>query len=247
MRSIDNEKQYKSLFAKYYRIRPNQDDYVTVVITDNKGVPVEIPNVSKIDHVGRAGKKTDVLIHYYIDGRKREYHISVKTNDSIYWGSDDRYIRANLALNVRRLFRENESRFFQTDTTGKIKIPRTLIRPIGVEISEAAQNYTMFGNDECDIVVRGDMSEKNVVFDTKVNLLVFRVTKIYRSVRDVMERDRPMLLVYSANNRTTFNIPPEEDEPDKDIQDYRGIRGRFSTADSVLKLTGQDNIFSFGT
>lgn len=250
-RSIENERIYARLFAKYYQTRPKQGsgNYVKVMFTDGQK-NITINNVSKVERVGGARKKPDVRLYYYENGSKRIFDVSVKTNDSIFWGSDDKYIRGTLGAQVRKIFKTKENELFQLDVTGKITTPRMLLEPVGFEIPEAVQKYSMFGegNNKCDIVVRGNMNEQNAFFDTKENLITFRVTKIYQTVNDALESDRPMLLAYNATNRVTFNIPPEDDElPDREFTDYRGIRGRISTGDSVTRTVERDNIFSIRT
>jgi hypothetical protein len=241
---VRNEQEYVRFFSKFYGDKKRLEKApliagkkpLTVIFKEKTSKDsIVLSKATSILRVGQRGDKTDLVVYY--DTNKR-LKISIKDNTSIYWGSDDVYIRKNLGERVRNTLKElatKDKRIVEYDKSTKKFVLKT---PIAFTPSIKDQNHSLFGvtdlnlrnnpNDTkyCDIIIRGEINEKDVIIDYDKNSITFLVKTIYKSLSDVPKNEIPLLFVYPAK-RKTF------DDQELNIEGFSGIRGSFRSFDHV--------------
>ena len=243
---IDNEKEYVRIFNSFYTKRKNKDVPTAVVFEETPGKRIVLKNVTKMERIGQRGLKTDIVVHYQVNGQLRKYKISIKDHTSIYWGSEDRYIRQTLGNEVRESLKAQAGEGVVVYDARQRRYK--LLAPIGMEVNKRAQTKTIFGVEQlyqrtnqndyqyCDVVIRGEIEESVMVQKNfKENILTYQVERIYKDLSDVPDEETPVLYIYSNDGkrpRQTFN------EVDLNIQEFSGIRGAFRSKKHVEENLG---------
>jgi hypothetical protein len=236
-----NEEEYARFFNSFYsevkKTNPTGRG-VTVVFQDTLGKKVVLPMVTAIRRIGGKGKKPDLNVYT----NNRIFKISIKDNTSIYWGSEDRYIReryAQIILEYVKRLTDDEVVIYDERQRKYI-----LKGKLALRIDTRAKNKTVFGSESrtgdnnCDIVIRGEIKEKDVERDVASNTIMFNVKRIYSQLRDIPEREEPVLFIYNeggARPRSTFNTKNSdiEEEARVPITELPGIRGSFRSRENA--------------
>lgn len=236
-----NEKEYVSIFASFYydvkKANPKTRG-VTVVFQDTVGKKITLREVTAMRQVGRRGYKPDVVAYT----NQGIFKISIKDNSSIYWGSEDKYIRqkySRMILEYVKTF--NDGNVVTYDERRKKYI---LKGKLALSIDTPAKNKTVFGSEtrtgdnDCDVVIRGEIKKQNVIEDVSKNTITFNVKRIYKELRDIPEREEPVLFIYNEGGerpRSTFNTKNSdiEDEALVPITELPGIRGAFRSRENA--------------
>jgi len=240
---VANEKAYASFFDSFYReakkVNPKMSG-VTLVFKDSMGRSITLNNVTAMRHVGAKGRKADLAV--YRKNAPTPYKISIKDNTSIYWGSEDKYIRQKYAPMILKYIKtlDNDD-IVSYDAKNKKYI---LKGKLALTIDKSSKNKTVFGSEtrtgdnDCDVVVRGQIKISDVNKDVKNNTITFNVKRIYENIQDIPEREEPVLFVYNEGGkrpRSTFNTKNSdiEDEILVSITELPGIRGAFRSRENA--------------
>jgi hypothetical protein len=240
-----NENEYVRFFNRFYQNKERKKELkstdlsTTVIFKDGKKT-ITLKRVTKVERIGQKGKKTDIVLYYETN---KIYKISIKDNTSIYWGSDDRYIREKLGAGVRKKLQELVTEQKNIVTYDKKNNQYKLNVALGFSVSELNKTYTIFGVEEltkridqrnfsyCDSVIRGEITDRDVERNFKENNITFNVKRIYKTLSDVPTSEMPMLFVYPAK-RKTF------DDTELEISGFSGIRGSFRSTENVQQKIG---------
>ena len=240
-KGTENEKEYVSFFASFYsEVKKTNPEGrgVTVVFQDTLGKKITLPFVTAMRQVGGRGKKPDINVYT----NNRIFKISIKDNTSIYWGSEDRYIRERYARMILEYVKKlNDDEIITYDARQRKYL---LKGKLALRIDARAKNKTVFGSESrtgdnnCDVVIRGEIKPKDVERDVSSATIVFNVKRIYSQLRDIPEREEPVLFIYNeggARPRSTFNTKNSdiEDEAQPRITELPGIRGAFRSRENA--------------
>jgi hypothetical protein len=246
-----NETEYVKFFNQYYT-KAESKKYpsgITVKFIDNERKVIELKNVTNMKQVGESQQKTDILV----TANKTYYRISIKDNSSIYWGSEDTYIRQTRGEKIRQILKSLADGTKDAYVVYDKKLRRYKLRtPLAVLIDAKAKNKTLFGSERklqkssndttVDVVIRGEILQTNVAYEPekKINgrnivpTLIYNVKRIYRTIADIPNDEEPVLYIYSSDERVTFN---ETVTPGASlIGEFTGIRGQFRSKKNVEDL-----------
>lgn len=237
-----NEKEYVSLFSSfYYQVKKANPKTrgVTVVFQDDTNRTITLQEVTAMRQVGRRGYKPDVVAYT----NQGIFKISIKDNTSIYWGSEDKYIRQRYARMILEYVKELADDG-DVATFDKQQKKYILKGKLALTIDASAKNKTVFGSEtrtgdnDCDVVIRGEIEKKNVVEDVSNNTITFNVKRIYKKIQDIPEKEEPVLFIYNEGGkrpRSTFNTKNSdiEDEALVPITGLSGIRGAFRSRENA--------------
>jgi hypothetical protein len=227
----NNEREYVSIFSSFQKRRKHTTP-TTVVFNDGR-YNIMLHNVTQMTQIGGRGLKTDILIYHKENQQQKILKVSIKDNTSIYWGSEDKYIRERFGGIIREYIMElDDDDLVQYDERSR---QYKILGKFAMRIDDAAKNKTVFGAEnrrtgvdrdytQCDIVIRGEILRKDVEEDFTKNIITFNVKRIYRTIRDIPSEEEPVLFIYNeggAKPRATFN------DVLLDITGFRGIRGAF--------------------
>lgn len=240
-----NEHEYVKHFLSFQRRRTQPNTPTTVVFTDGRHT-ITLNDVTHMAQIGGRQLKTDILVYHKMLNVLKILKVSIKDNSSIYWGSEDRYIRERFGAMIREYIMtlDGTELVNYDDRMKKYKIHGKF----ATTIDDKAKNKTVFGaenrktgrNDrdytQCDVVIRGEIRGSDLVENFKTNVLTYDVQRIYRDLQDIPAKEEPVLFIYSEQGsrpRVTFN------DVSLNIREFQGIRGAFRSRDNAEQEIGK--------
>lgn len=228
-----NEREYVSYFLSFQKRRTNKSIPTTVAFTDGRHT-ITLNDVTQMTQIGGRGLKTDILVYHKVNNVPKILKLSIKDNTSIYWGSEDRYIRERFGAMIREYITTlSDTTLVEYDA--KMKNYK-IYGKFAMMIDDKAKNKTVFGVEDrrlsrsdrdythCDLVIRGEIRRGDLTENFNTNTLTYDVQRIYRDLRDIPSNEEPVLFIYNEGGkrpRATFNDVP------LNITGFRGIRGAF--------------------